>query len=213
MRFKDTVTRAKDAFRLGLGMLMKDALDVPNTVKGEVFIEMRDAATGALLHTDHRKNIITLDASLLVAMLTRNPASRPLGLNMLAVGTGATGALLSPNAPDNRQRKLNAEIQRKAFSSTTFRDASGNAVAYPTNIVDFTCTFGEAEAVGPLNEMGLMATLSSNPATRNLNPNTFPTRDVTVDVSERDIFVNYLTVSVVSKPSTAVLSITWRITY
>lgn len=212
MRFNDMVARAKDAFRFGLGLLMKDFFDIPNTVKGEVFIEMRDAATGALLHSDYRKNIITLDASILVAMLLRDPSSRSLGLNMLAVGTGATGSLLSPNAPDNRQRKLNAEIARKAFTSKTFRDANGNAVAYPTNILDLTATFGEAEAVGPLNEMGLVASLSSNPNTRAQNPNTFPTRDTTVNLSDYDIFANYLTFSVVSKPSTAILTITWRLT-
>lgn len=213
MNFKDRFNRARDAFRFGLGMVLKEVFNIPYIVKGEVFLEMRDGATGELLYTDHRKNIITLDAGILVAMLTKNPASRTLGINMLAVGTGATGALLSPNAPDNRQRKLNAEIQRKAFSSTTFRDANGNAVAYPTNIVDFTCSFGEAEAVGPINEMMLLSTISSNPNSSSPNPNTFPTRDVTVDVTNYDVGVNYLTFAVVSKPSTAVLTITWRLSY
>lgn len=182
-------------------------------VQGELFIRMVDAATGEVLHDEHRKNLITLDAGILVAILCRNPASRTNGINMLAVGTGATGALLAPNAPDNRQRKLNAEIARKGFASTVFRDGSGAAVAYPTNIVDFTTTFGEAEAVGPINEMGLLSTISSNPAVRNPNPNAFPTRDTTVDVSTLDILINYVTLSVLSKPSTAVLSVTWRITF
>jgi len=182
-------------------------------VQGELFIRMVDAATDEVLHYEHRKNLITLDAGILVAILCRNPAGRTSGINMLAVGTGATGAILSPNAPDNRQRKLNAEIARKGFSSSVFRDGSGAAVAYPTNIVDFTTTFGEAEAVGPINEMGLLSTISSNPAVRNPNPNTFPTRDTTVDLSTLDILVNYISLSVLSKPSTAVLSITWRITF
>lgn len=182
-------------------------------VQGELFIHMVDAATGEVLHDEHRKNLITLDAGILVAILCRNPTSRTNGINMLAVGTGATGALLAPNAPDNRQRKLNAEIARKGFASTVFRDGSGAAVAYPTNIVDFTCTFNEAEAVGPINEMGLLSTISSNPAVRNPNPNSFPTRDTTVDVSTLDILINYVTLSVLSKPSTAVLTITWRITF
>ena len=182
-------------------------------VHGELFIRMVDATTGVVLYDEHRENLITLDAGILVAILCRNPASRTNGINMLAVGTGATGAILSPNAPDNRQRKLNAEIARKGFSSTVFRDGSGAAVAYPTNIVDFTTTFGEAEAVGPINEMGLLSTISSNPAVRNPNPNAFPTRDTTVDLSTLDILVNYVSLSVLSKPSTAVLSITWRITF
>jgi hypothetical protein len=181
-------------------------------LQGEFFVEMRDARTGELLHSDHRKNVITLDASILVALLTRNPTSRANGVYMLAVGTGATGALLSPDAPDARQRKLNGEIARKAFSSTTFRDGSGNAVAIPTNIVDFTCTFSESEAVGPLNEMGLISPISTNPLITNPNPNAFPTRDTTVDLSLYDILFNYLTFPVISKPSTATLAITWRIT-
>jgi hypothetical protein len=182
-------------------------------LQGEFFVEMRDARTGELLHSDHRKNVITLDASILVALLTRNPTSRANGVYMLAVGTGATGALLSPDAPDARQRKLNGEIARKAFSSTTFRDGSGNAVAIPTNIVDFTCTFSESEAVGPLNEMGLISPISTNPLITNPNPNAFPTRDTTVDLSLYDILFNYLTFACIAKPSTATLAITWRITF
>lgn len=181
--------------------------------KGEFIFDMRDARTGEQLIYWRKPQIITLDASLLVAILLRNPASRTHGINMLAVGSGATGSLLSPDAPDNRQRKLNAEISRKGFTSTTFRDGSGNAVAYPTNVVDFVCSFGEAEAVGPLNEMGLLSTISANTALRSDNPDTFPTRDTAVDVSSLDVMVNYLTFSVISKPSTAVLGVTWRLTF
>lgn len=206
---RDTVQPARESTHMGLHL--PHAANM-STMQGELFIEMRDAATGELLHSDHRKNVITLDASILVAMLARSPSSRTYGVYMLAVGTGATGALLSPDAPDNRQRKLNGEIARKAFSSTTFRDGSGNAVAIPTNIVDFTTTFSESEAVGPLTEMGLLSPISANPLITNPNPNAFPTRDTTVDLTLFDILFNYLTFPVISKPSTATLSITWRIT-
>lgn len=181
--------------------------------KGVFIFDMRDALTGEQLVYWERPQIITLDAGIMAARLFKDPAEPAHGLNMLAVGTGATGALLSPNAPDNRQRKLNAEIGRKAFTSTAFRDSLGNAVAYPTNIVDFTTTFGEAEAVGPLNEMGLVSTISANAAILNPNPNTFPTRDTTVDLADYDVLINYLTYAVVSKPSTAVLTITWRLSF
>ena len=210
MRMNERYDIAGSGVHVGLAVAHRDS---GVQVQGELFIRMTDAATGEVLHDEHRKNLITLDAGILVAILCRAPANRPNGINMLAVGTGATGALLSPNAPDNRQRKLNAEIARKGFSSTVFRDGTGAAVAYPTNIVDFSCTYGEAEAVGPINEMGLLSTISSNPAVVNPNPNTFPTRDTTVDVSGYDILVNYITLSVLSKPSTAVLTITWRITF
>lgn len=182
------------------------------SAKGEVFMSVTDC-DGAILFQDRRENLITLDAGVLAAILLRDPASRSNGMNMLAVGTGATGALLSPDAPDARQRKLNAELARKPFSTTTFRDGSGNAVAIPTNIVDFTCTFDEGEAVGPLNEMGILSTISANPLVKNPNPNSFPTRDTTVDLTNYDILVNVITFSVLSIPATARLSITWRITF
>lgn len=210
MRASDQVLNPSDAVAMQMGLLNHDS---GIRLQGEVFIRMVDEQTGEVLYDEHRKNLIVLDASILLAMLCKGPSTRPLGINMLAVGTGATGALLSPNAPDNRQRKLNAEISRKGFTSTIFRDSTGAAVAYPTNVVDFTTTFSAAEAVGPLNEMGLMATISANPAVRNLNPNTYPTRDTTVDVSTLDILVNYITMSVVSKPSSAQLTITWRLTW
>ena len=213
MIFKDKMNRLHEAFKMGMGVLFNETVNVPGTVKGDVFMELKDAETGEVLETRHIPNIITLDAGILVAILCKDKSSRTNNINMLAVGTGATGALLSPDAPDNRQRKLNAEIERKAFSSTTFRDASGNSVAYPTNIVDFTTIFGEAEAVGPLNEMSLLSTISDNTSVQNLNPDTFPARDTTRDLSTYDISVNYLTFAVMTKPSTAVLTITWRLSF
>jgi hypothetical protein len=195
-----------------LGIHLPHAVSLP-PAKGEVFIEMVDAASGEVLHKEHRPNVITLDAGILAAILLRDPDSRDHGFNMLAIGTAAAGNILTPNAPDPKQRKLNAEIDRKAWSSTTFRDASGNAVAIPTNIVDFTCTYDEGEAVGPLNEMGILSTISANPTILNPNPDTFPTRIVTVDLTQYDILCNYLTFGVISKPNTARLTITWRITF
>ena len=195
-----------------LGMHLPHAVAM-RPAKGEVFIEMVDASTGEVLHKDHRQNVITLDAGILAAILFRDPSSRTHGFNMLSVGTGATGAILSPDAPDARQRKLNAEIARKPWSSTTFRDAGGSAVAIPTYVVDFTCTFDESEAVGPLNEMGIQSTISANPAVTNPNPDAFPNRDLTRDLTTFDILGNYLTFSVISKPNTARLTITWRITF
>lgn len=207
---RDTVRPAHAGSHMGLHLPYSEGA---RAMQGEFFVEMRDGRTGELLYSDHRKNVITLDASILVAMLARDPSSRNYGVYMLAVGTGATGALLSPDAPDPRQRKLNGEIARKAFSSTTFRDGSGNAVAIPTNIVDFTCTFSESEAVGPLNEMGLISPISANPLVTNPNPNTFPTRDTTLDLTLYDVLFNYLTFACIAKPSTATLSITWRLTF
>ena len=184
-----------------------------NGAKGEVFIQVTDAATGEVLEDLHVPNVITADASILAAIYFKDKDSRSNSANMLAIGTGATGALLSPDAPDPDQRKLNSEIARKVWSTTVFRDSNGNAVAIPTNIVDFTCTYDESEAVGALNEMGILSTISDNPLTLNPNPDNYPTRDLTVDLTQYDVLVNYLTFPVISKPSTARLTITWRITF
>jgi hypothetical protein len=214
MQFADKFPQAREAHAVAMTLPHAELSPIiTGKAKGEVFIDLIDGKTGETLESRHIPNVITADASILAAILFTDPSSRSLGANMLAVGTGATGALLSPDAPDPDQRKLNAEIERKAFSSYTFRDSSGNAVAIPTNIVDWTVTYDEAEAVGPLNEMGILATISSNPLVANPNPNTYPTRDTTVDLTRYDILVNYLTFSVISKSATARLRITWRITF
>jgi hypothetical protein len=209
---KDTLKRSRDGVNMGFEIKKTSAMGLSDA-RGEVFIKVEDGKTGEVLHDLHLKNVITSDASILAATLFRDPTSRLNGFNMLSVGTGATGSLLSPDAPDPAQRKLNSEIARKAWSTTVFRDAGGNAVAIPTNIVDFTCTFDEGEAVGPLNEMGIQSTISNNPLVLNPNPNVYPTRDVTVDLSLYDILGNYLTFSVISIPATARFTVTWRITF
>jgi hypothetical protein len=61
--------------------------------------------------------------------------------------------------------------------------------------------------------MGLISPISQNPMVSNPNPNSFPTRDTTLNLNLYDILVNYLTFSVISKPNTARLSLTWRLTY
>jgi len=210
---RDRMNPPREAFKMGLGMMFEDRLLIPQMARGEFILEMRDARTGTLLHRMQKKNIITLDAGIMAARLFKDPLEPAHGINMLAIGTGATGSLLSPDAPDSRQRKLNAEIQRKTFVNTTFRNEVGAAVSIPTNVVDFTTTYGEAEAVGPLNEMGVVSTISDNASTLNLNPNAFPTRDTTVDLSQYDVLINYLTFGVITKPSTAILTITWRLTF
>ena len=209
----DRFSRPNSGFKWASHIVEKEDLRGKILVAGHVFFDMRDAKSGRPIKQWDHKNLIVLDAGIMAARLFKDPLEPAHGINMLAIGTGATGSLLSPDAPDSDQRKLNAEIQRKTFVSSTFRDASGNAVSIPTNIVDFTTTFGEAEAVGPLNEMGLMSTISNNPGTLNLNPNAFPLRDVTVDLTQYDVLVNSLTFGVITKPSTAILTITWRLSF
>jgi hypothetical protein len=208
--FNDQFHKGKTAYKMGFGLSHSASLTQP---KGTFILTMTDSESGEVLEHWVKDNVITHDAGILAARLFRDNVEPNHGVNMLSVGTGATGALLSPDAPSADQRRLNNEIARKGFSSTTFRNQSGVAVAYPTNIVDFTTTFGEAEAVGPLNEMGLLCTISDNVTVKNPNPNAYPLRDTTLDITQYDVLVNYLTFSVVTKPSTAILTITWRLTF
>lgn len=212
---RDRMRKLRSAFKVGLQAMYEDR--VPGAVKGEIFLKMWDPDTGEVGAEWHHTNVITLDASLIVARLMKDPAEPPHGINMLAVGTGANGSLLNPDLPPKEQRRLNNEIDRKTFSETTFRDPEGNAVAIPTNVVDFTTVFSQAEAVGPLNEMGLMSTISDNRLTLNLNPNAAgqggQTYDPTVDSAQYDNLVNYHTFGVISKPNNMVLGITWRLTF
>lgn len=53
--YLDTFRKAKDGMRWGMGALYKDEYPTGVHVKGEVFIEMRDARTGELLHQEHKQ--------------------------------------------------------------------------------------------------------------------------------------------------------------
>lgn len=208
----DEMSKARQAVKMGLDIVQTEVGSFAPK-KGTLIVEMRDARSGEVLAHFEKDNLIVKDAGILMASLAKGDAVNPNGLTMLAIGTGATGNLLAPDAPQPGQRKLNNEIARKAFSSKQYRNADGVAVSYRTNIVDFTTTFGEAEAVGPLNEMGLMSAASANPATKNPINNGPTNYDASLDVAGKDLLVNYLTFSVVTKPATAVLAITWRLTF
>ncbi len=186
--------------------------------KGRFTIELRDLE-GNLLDRREQDNIITLDSGVFSGIhygAGPNPSPAVSGLTMLCVGSGATGAILSPDAPDPRQRMLNAEVTlgRKPLT-TVFRTAAGAVSSVPTNIVDFTATFGEGEAVGPLNEMGLLRTISQNPLVRTpITPTpVFPAYDPTVNLTLFDVMINYGTFGVITKPSASSLSFTWRLTF
>lgn len=212
----DKFQQPRSGYKLGLQLpVYEERLGI--TCKGRVFFDMRDARSGEQQLYREQDNVVTLDAGLLVAALMKDPQEPAHGINMLSVGTGALGALLNPDAPPNTQRRLNEEIFRKSFSETTFRDSNGAAVSIRTNVVDFTTIYGESEAVGPLNEMGLLSTISDNNAIKNPNPN-FAGQggqpyDPTIDTSLYDMLVNYLTFSVITKPATSILTITWRLTF
>lgn len=213
MRYTDRVNRPREGLKMGFDFGHADGV---MSLKGTYIIHLTNADTGEVLDHLEQSNIVTLDGGILVALLLASgptpvpPSQR--GLTMLAVGTGATGPLLNPDAPDPRQRNLNSELWRKAFSVRQFRNSTGGAVSYPTNVVDFTATFGAGEAEGPLNEMGLLRTLTLGPTPGTPVPAVFPAYDPTVDLTNYDILANYTTFGVCVKPANSLLTITWRLT-
>jgi hypothetical protein len=204
--------RAAGAFIAALSPRFEE--DARCKIKGEVFFTLRDAATGAV-QDERRYNLVVKDASILIARIMKDNAEPPHGVFCLAVGTGASGwNLQSPPAPTDTQRALWSELSRKTFATTAFIDGDGIPAGYPTHVVDFTTTFSESEAVGPLVEMGLLGgNVSSNLAVK--NPVTPPNGpyDATVDLTTKETLVNYLTFPVINKPATSTLSIVWRLTF
>lgn len=207
MSINDKVRPPKES---GLGFGFNFNQKVPS-VKGRVTIKVIEEGLEKIVF--EKDNIYTLDGGVLAAMQF-SVGSRPL--THLAVGTGASGASSSPDIPDMRQRSLNVELERKTFSSVVYRDSDGNISAVPTNVIDFTSVFQSAEAVGPINEMGLVSQINpafATPVEENGAPVVFPSRDTTVDLDAFDVLVNYLTFPVINKPNGSVLAITWRLTF
>lgn len=201
------------AVNFGLGF--EDDLGIK--VKGDVFgvLQYEDGREEIVLD---KSNVYTLDGGILAAILfSRNlGAGFARGVDMLAVGTGASGSSASPDIADYRQRKINVPLFRKTFTSVVYRNSDGSLANVPTNIVDFTTTFESADAVGALTEMGLMCTVSGvsgGSAEFSQLADVFPSRDLTTDITGSDILVNYLTFPVINKPSGAILAITWRLTF
>lgn len=184
-------------------------------IRGDVFLELRDSTSGEIQEKREHRNIVVKDASILIARLMKDNQEPPFGAFGLAVGTGDVGwNPLSPPAATNTQRALYSEISRKTFANTQFIDAGGMPVGLPTNVVDFTTTFSESEAVGPLCEMGILGgNVSTNLAVRNpVSPPNGP-YNPSVNLTNFETLVNYLTFPVISKPATSTLTIVWRLTF
>jgi hypothetical protein len=160
-----------------------------------------------------RHNLIVKDMSILLARLIKDSLESPFGAYVLAVGTGDSGwNLLSPPAPSVDRRRLYSEIERKTFVTTQFINAVGSPVAYPTKVVDFITTYSESEAVGPLVEMGLLGgNISPNLSIKNPVPE--GAYDPSVNMTQYETMLNYLTFPVINKPATATLTWVWRLTF
>lgn len=184
-------------------------------VKGDVFLTLRDASTGEVQDYREYRNLIVRDASILVARLMKDNHEPTQGIFALAVGTGDSGwNPLSPPAPTNTQRSLYSELTRKTFSQAQFINSAGEPTAVPTNVVDFSTTFTESEAVGPLVEMGLLGgNISSNLSVRNpVTPPNGPYNPL-VDFTTRETLINHLCFPVINKPATSTFGVVWRLSF
>lgn len=194
MLFIDRLYRTMESAFCGFRLKYEDKAP---KLKGEYRMVLRDSRSGRIIEERNGHNIIVNTASILIARLLKDSAEPLAGISYLAVGVGASGwNLQNPPQPTNTQTTLNQEIARKAFTTddVAFIDPdTGDPVVYPTNVVDYTMTFAETEAVGPLVEMSLFG------------------GDAT-DISNSGSMVNYRTFPVINKTNSMTLTITFRIT-
>ena len=162
-------------------------------LKGELFLK---AYIGEeLVYDYHKSNIIVNTASILIARLLKDNKEPISGISYLAIGSGnGSWDLFDPPAPTTSQSRLENEFFRKAIDFKTFvHPDTGEPTTSKTNIVDYSATFSEAEAVGPIVEMGLFG----GDATAELNSGTM---------------VNWRTFPVINKTSTMTVTVIFRIT-
>lgn len=198
----------------------QDAYD-GRKIRGEIFWRLENSITGEV-ENGHFENVVTYDASILLASFMKGTGAPIMhqcvpnfGAYALGVGTGdVSWNPLNPPPGTPTQRSLYNELARKAISSTNFIDSEGMVSGVRTNIIDLTTTFLEAEAVGALTEMGILGgDIDTVMANRNpiLPPNGL--YDRTIDVTGKDILVNYVTFPVINKPPVSKLTWTWRLSF
>lgn len=177
-----------------LGFLKKEK-EFLRPLKGHLFIKGYEK--GNLIVDYSHGNIIVNSASVLIARLLKDNTEPSAGISYLAVGTGDVNwSLQDPPAPTTSATTLTGELERKAISvnDTSFIDPdTGDPVTTATNIVDYSVTFSEAEAVGALVEMGLFG----GDATAALDSGTM---------------INWRTFPVINKTNSMTLTIIFRIT-
>ena len=219
MLHKDSVPQVSDpAVTMAMGIQHAEDLrrNLPREgyyIRGDVFITLEDVETKEKTHFELR-NLVVLDASILVARLLKNSQEPPFGIFALAIGTGDVGwNPMSPPAATNTQRALYSELTRKTFANTQFIDSGGLPSSIPTKVVDYTTTYAQSEAVGPLVEMGLIGgNVSSNLSVKNPVSPPNGSYDPTVDLTTKETMINYLTFPVINKPATSTMTIVWRLT-
>lgn len=188
--FKEKIQRFFNFMKMSPAIRYEDC---STKLKGELFIKAYE--NGELVHQYQKSNIIVNTASILIARLLKDSSEPVNGISYLAVGSGNTSwQLLDPPAPTTSQTRLENEFYRKAIDLATFVDPStGEPTETQTNIVDYSVSFGEAEAVGPIMELSLFGGDAGSDA----NSGTM---------------VNWRTFPVISKTNTMTLTVIFRIT-
>ncbi len=162
-------------------------------LKGKLILRAYDG--GTLVREIEQDNIIVNVASILIARLLKDNEEPTNGISYLAVGSGSgSWDLFDPPAPTTSQTQLENEFYRKAIDFSTFvHPETGEPTTVQTNIVDYSVTFSESQAVGPIVEMSLFG----GDATTELNSGTM---------------VNWRTFPVINKTSTMTVTVIFRIT-
>lgn len=149
----------------------------------------------ALVAERHMKNLIVNRASVLMAKRMRPNASWGAGITHLELGTGVgTGTTQAPQAEASSQAALRTPLLRKAIATWTCLDGAGNPTATDTNVIQYTTTLAENEAIGALVEMGLFG------------------GDATAENGSGYMF-NYKVFPVINKDNTMQLTIVWKVTF
>lgn len=193
MNFKEILRKTTESIFCGFTQKYKENI---SSLSGKYKIILRENGK-VVEERGWNSNIIVNSASVLIARLLKDNNEPDGGITYLAVGTGSSSwNLQNPPQPTNTQTTLVTEIARKAFTTedVTFVDPdTGDPTIIPTNVLDFTATFAETEAVGPLVEMGLFG------------------GDAT-DLPDSGTEVNYRTFPVINKSNSMTLTIIFRIT-
>lgn len=208
MRIKDLFSKDITAKLRSLFHLKhKDEFTTGKKVKGEIFYTIRENGKivessrlehlGASFYKPHLVNIVTLNASVLLARLMKDSSEPTAGVAYFALGTGNIGwNILNPPAPTGSESTLETEISRVIPTQAQFIDTGTFLPTLtPTNIVDFDFDFAEADAVGGLVECGLVG------------------GDATGTPSVNDTLITYRTFPIISKTNTMTISFTYRLTF
>jgi hypothetical protein len=191
--FKEKVRRITNQVRMAPTMRLEENI---SGLKGELILKAYDTSQGGrMVYSYQQSNIIVNTASILIDRLLKNNTEPQKGISYLAIGSGSgEWDLFYPPAPTTSQTRLENEFYRGAIDLSTFvHPETGEPTTIYTNIVDYSVSFGEGEAVGPIVEMGLFG----GDATAELNSGTM---------------VNWRTFPVINKTSTMTLTVIFRIT-